>query len=310
LSTPTNAYKGIKGPTFVTKLISLPDDAIIDVMHCADEGITKHLLKLWFSPKHHRLIFYLLPRIHTIDEVLKKVKYPKEIHRTQKSLTQAISYFHANEFRSLSTYSLIYLLMDKFTDLNYYYNLVKYILFLRLVRQNYVSNEDNQFAQILINSFVEQFPILYGTKNVTHNIHTSLHIPTQIARHGNKCEAYAGENCFKELKQNCHGTTHISRQIAINTNIQNKINSFLTNNEVEKFEKFELKNLHVKLQQIKNQNHKYLNQKEPILIDSTTINLYETIGIETRLLVESLGEAVFETNTLETSLKVFYDKKC
>ena len=38
--------------------------------------------------------------------------------------------------------------------------------------------------------------------------------------------------------------------------------------------------------------------------------LYETIGIETRLLVESLGEAVFETNTLETSLKVFYDKKC
>ena len=178
------------------------------------------------------------------------------------------------------------------------------------MRQNFVSNEDNRFAQILINSFVEQFPNLYGTKNVTHNIHTSLHLPTQIARHGNKCEAYAGENCFKELKQNCHGTTHIARQIAINTNIQNKINSFLTSDEVEKFEKFELKNLHVKLQQIKNQNHKYLNQKEPILIDSTTITLYETIGIETRLLVESLGEAVFETNTLETSLKVFYDKKC
>ncbi len=74
-------------------------------------------------------------------------------------------------------------------------------------------------------------------------------------------------------------------RIEIYTNIQNKINSFLTNDEVEKFEKFELKNLHVKLQNIKNQNHKYLNQKEPILIDSTTINLYETIGIETRLLV-------------------------
>ena len=58
-------------------------------------------------------------------------QYPKEIHRTQKSLTQAISHFHANEYRSLATYSLIYLLMDKFTDLNYFYNLVKYILFLR-----------------------------------------------------------------------------------------------------------------------------------------------------------------------------------
>jgi hypothetical protein len=119
----------IKGPTFVTKLISLPDDAIINVMHCTDEGITEHLFKLWLTPKHHRLIFYLLPRIHRIDEVLKKVKYPKEIHRTQKSLTQAISHFHANEYRSLATYSLIYLLMDKFTDLNYFFNLVKYILF-------------------------------------------------------------------------------------------------------------------------------------------------------------------------------------
>ena len=48
------------------------------------------------------------------------------------------------------------------------------------MRQNFVSNEDNRFAQILINSFVEQFPNLYGTKNVTHNIHTSLHLPTQF----------------------------------------------------------------------------------------------------------------------------------
>ena len=53
-----------------------------------------------------------------------------------------------------------------------------------------------------------------------------------------------------------------------------------------------------------------LTNLEPILIDSTKINLYETIGIETRLLVESLGEALFETNTLETSLIVFYDEKC
>jgi hypothetical protein len=156
----------------------------------------------------------------------------------------------------------------------------------------------------MLDHFKTSYKILYLLSGEKIDFH-SLHIPTQIARHGNKCEAYAGENCFKELKQNCHGTTHIARQIAINTNIQNKINSFLTNDEVEKFEKFELKNLHVKLQQVKNQNHIYLNQKEPILIDSITINLYETIGIETRLLVESLGEAVFETNTLETSLKVF-----
>jgi hypothetical protein len=68
------------------------------------------------------------------------------------------------------------------------------------MRQNHVSDTDNQFSQLLINYFVEQFPSLYGTKKVTHNIHTSLHLPRQRVRHSNKCEAYAGENCFKELK--------------------------------------------------------------------------------------------------------------
>jgi hypothetical protein len=88
------------------------------------------------------------------------------------------------------------------------------------------------------------------------------------------------------------------------------MNNFLTNEEVEKFEKFELKNLHIKMQQIKNQNHKYLKQTEPIMLDSQEINVYETEGTETRLLIESLGEAVFETSTLDTSLKVFFNKKC
>ena len=120
----------------------------------------------------------------------------------------------------------------------YYNHLIKYILFLRIIRQDFVSKPDLEIAQLLINSFVDSFPALYGTKNTTHNLHSNLHLPEQIAKHGNKCNAYPGENCFKQLKPNVHGPTHISRQLAQNVGIQNKINSFLTTKEVEKIEKF------------------------------------------------------------------------
>ena len=84
----------------------LPQDALIDDMHCADEGVTKHLLKLWFRSRYNKFEFYLLTRINTIDSILKLIKYPKEIKRTQKSLTLS-SYYHANEYRAIVSYALI-----------------------------------------------------------------------------------------------------------------------------------------------------------------------------------------------------------
>ena len=110
-SLPQEAHLGIKGPSFLSELITLPEDALIDDMHCADEGVTKHLLKLWFLSRYNKCEFYLLTRINKIDSILKLVKYPKEIKRTQKSITLA-SYFHANEYRSLVSYPLIYILKD------------------------------------------------------------------------------------------------------------------------------------------------------------------------------------------------------
>jgi hypothetical protein len=51
LSRANNAYKGIKDRSFLSELINLPEDALIDDMHCADEGGTKQLLKFVVSPK-------------------------------------------------------------------------------------------------------------------------------------------------------------------------------------------------------------------------------------------------------------------
>ena len=99
-------------------------------------------------------------QIHTIDSILKLVKYPKEIKRNQKSITLA-SHYHANEYRALASYALIYIVKGKFYNKNHYYHLIKYLLFLRLIRQQIVSKQDLEIAQLLINSFEESFPDLY-----------------------------------------------------------------------------------------------------------------------------------------------------
>jgi hypothetical protein len=47
--------------------------------------------------------------------------------------------------------------------------------------------------------------------------------------------SYAGENCFKQLKPNVYGPTHIRRQIAINASVQNNINQYLNQDESRNF---------------------------------------------------------------------------
>ena len=108
-----DGFRGINGPSFLSELMTLPDDVIIGDMHLCDEGCTKQFLNLFFLPKNHRAPFYLLRHINGIDKTLKLIKYPREIKKTQRSLT-AYVHFNANEFRSLINYALIYILKKDF----------------------------------------------------------------------------------------------------------------------------------------------------------------------------------------------------
>ena len=111
-------------------------------------------------------------------------------------------------------------------------------MFIRLLRQDFVSDIDNSNSQILINSFLSDFPTLYGTRNLSYNMHANIHLPEQVALHGslNIRNEYPGENCFKEFILNYHGTTNIEHQIAENVTIKSEQNNFLTPEQVEKIE--------------------------------------------------------------------------
>ena len=56
-----------------------------------------------------------------------------------KYWSDIVVHYNANEYRSLVNYPLIYILKNQFSDETYYYNIIKYILFLRLLRQDVVT---------------------------------------------------------------------------------------------------------------------------------------------------------------------------
>jgi hypothetical protein len=74
--------------------------------------------------------------------------------------------------------------------------LVKNLLFLRLPRQDFVQDIDINNSQIVINSFLEEFQELYGTKNLSYNMYANLHLPKQVRKYG----SFQFRFWFKKLK--------------------------------------------------------------------------------------------------------------
>ena len=194
-------------------------------MHCALEGTVKKLLELWFKSSNHKYQFYMDSKIKHIDNLLLKIQYPSELPRTQRSIIN-YNLFKANECRNLIYYGLIYVLKD-FMETSYYEHLINYILFIRILTQDYVDNNDIIKSKLLINQFVKNFEKLYGSTNSSFNLHSHLHLPDQVAIYGplNKISCFPFEGVFKICHNLFFGTVNIAEQIAANLKLITLLNN-------------------------------------------------------------------------------------
>lgn len=184
-----------KGPTFLSKLLRLPEQILIDYMHASLEGTLKKMLNLWFNSKYHKKPFYL-KNVVDIDSVLMKIQFPSEFPRSQRSL-EYFHFFKANELRNLIFYSIIYILKEKMHK-KYFDHLVLFILFVRTLTKNKLNDNDIKLCEFYIEKFVEDFQNLYGIENMTHNLHSHLHLPSQCFNFGplNKTSCFAFEGLY------------------------------------------------------------------------------------------------------------------
>ena len=185
---------------------------------------------------------YKAKRITSIDERLLRVRLPLEFSRATRSLNER-GYFKTNEWRTMAFYLMLPLLFGYLKD-EYFENLLKYVIFLRLLCQDEITDSDIMDAKELIIDFTVQFQDLYETDDMKFNLHAHLHLPSQVWKYGplNKISCFPFENIFRISKDLYHGTTHLETQIARNFMLrkQNKLATNLlflktSNHNIKKF---------------------------------------------------------------------------
>ena len=172
-------------------------------------------------------VLFLGRRINIIDKVLLNVRLPSETSRNTRSITER-SHYKANEYRNLLFYLAFGILKDILPD-QYLHNLLKYILFIRILCQEAISLNDINDSIILIKDFLLEFESIYGKKAMTSNIHGHQHLPLQVWKYGplNKRSGFPFENKFKDTRDTFHGTKNFDGQIARNLEKKQKICSEL-----------------------------------------------------------------------------------
>ena len=303
---------GLKDKCFLAEFAPYPTCELIDDMHCDDGGIVKHLLTLYQSTDNDA---YLSPgHLSQINKLLTKARYPREIKNGPKPLG-TMHYWATHEFRTFFHFPAIYVFKDQWQqNRKYYYHLIKYILFLRLLSQDYVSNDDIDNSQALINSFVEEFLDNFGLSKITHNVHTAIHLPRQVVYHAplHKCNCYAGEFCFKDCHGVLFGSRYTARQIGNNIGRKNVTRKYLTIDLIDKIECEVFRNFCHKSRNTKFVNNtKYYNQIEPLLEKSKILTIIELPNFAQDFFLNSVNANVLNVNTdIITADKLYFNRKC
>jgi len=76
---------------------------------------------------------------------------------------------------------------------------VRYVIFLRILCQDSITKENLIDANLIIREFMLDYERIYGTDNMTFNLHSHLHLVKQVERHGplTKISGFGFENMFR-----------------------------------------------------------------------------------------------------------------
>lgn len=188
----------------LTRLIELPGfDSInsfsLDYMHLICLGVMKKLLFLWTKgPLNVRL------RSKSVDDLSSSLLSLKncitsDFVRSVRSMKE-LNRFKATEFRTIVIYVGQIVLKNVLSNKCYEHFMTLNISMIILLSPDKSTMVD--YARNLLNYFVKLFGEIYGSYNISHNIHGLLHLCDDYDMYGplDNCSTFVFENYLKELK--------------------------------------------------------------------------------------------------------------
>jgi transposase len=168
--------------------MNIPEQFYLDVLHCDFHGTGEFLINAWCknfkdTTKTNKTKYYLKPeKRRIIDKLAVNVKFPSEIKRHQREITENLGDLKGNEFKNI-----IFYLAPIFKEVlkkNYFEHWASYVTALRLLCQSKISKEDLNDAFILMDYFVRRFATLYGKENMDYKVHVHIHYAMQVFLYG------------------------------------------------------------------------------------------------------------------------------
>lgn len=174
----------------------------LDYMHMVCQGAMKRLLWFWLELKGcHRLQSRQITAIS--NDLLKLKKFcPKEFSRRPCSLKHWRRY-KATELRTFLLYTGPFVLKGKIEKKIYEHFMLLSIAIYILACPKLASSEKNcKKAEALLKKFVLECANIYGYKMLVYNIHSLIHLSSEVILHGNldNTSAFKFENFLKTVK--------------------------------------------------------------------------------------------------------------
>lgn len=190
----------------VSKLCEIPGLDIVstfplDYLHLVCLGTVKKLIQLWLhkGPVTVRLpsrkILQLSVQLINLNKVI-----PCDFSRKPREI-QDVGRWKGTELRQFLIYTGPIVLKNILSDNCYNNFLALNIALTILLSPNY--KEYVNYAQTLLEYFVESFGQIYGKHFISHNIHGMIHICDDYKQYGalDSCSSFPFENFMKNLKK-------------------------------------------------------------------------------------------------------------
>lgn len=172
----------------------------LEYMHLICQGVMRRLLCFWLEGRD----WYRLPsrKISAMSDLFSKLnKYcPQEFSRRPCGL-QHWKRFKATELRMLLLYSGP-VIFKKFLERNVYEHFMLLSAAIRILASPTLSVVLINVAEDLLRKFVLQCVELYGQKMVVYNVHSLIHLTSDVKIHGHLdlFSAFGFENFLKTVK--------------------------------------------------------------------------------------------------------------
>ena len=187
-------------------------------------GVTRQMVNLWTDSKHHGEAYYIGRKVNLVDEILKKISPPSEIHRAPRSLLER-KYWKASEWRAFLFYSLI--ILQGILPLIYLNNFFLYVYGIYTLVGDSISSDSIALSEACLTKFVIQLEELYGLSHCTFNVHCLTHLAQCVKDCGPlwATSAFVFESHNHVLLNMFNGTQCVPQQITDRFLLKNKIAS-------------------------------------------------------------------------------------